>query len=419
MMNEPDLEQPTDSSNASCLVCNKEMRKDHLQRHMKIHQKPCRTCDKIYRSTQERNIHQKKCKPCRICKEVYTSIKERNVHEKDCRQNIRTLHFEEDFLKSFKCQTAINNRFKIFTIDPVNETDFLESIRINLETVKRILMEVLKSFSALKFYIVFEADMRKEIYDTSSEISFYTKTSILLQDSNIDELLQICHDKINDTIEKFSRHGSGWILNNFTHIHVHVTEYSPCSGGNYLDLPYRLKMNTALLNIRNDDEKCIIWCLLAAIYPTTSNSCYTSSYKEHFNKIKITNVSFPVTLQQIPIIEENNKLRINVYGYRYDEAYNIIIFPLCISSFNYNTTISLLLISDEDIEHYVLIKDFNGLLTGLFITKTPLEEIEDSSISYNFIDCSDVYDPEFDHDENDPEFDHDENDSEFDYDTYG
>ena len=60
MMNVPDLEQPTNSSNASCLVCNKEMRKDNLQRHMKtIHQKPCRTCDKIYRSTQERNIHQK------------------------------------------------------------------------------------------------------------------------------------------------------------------------------------------------------------------------------------------------------------------------------------------------------------------------------------------------------------------------
>ena len=74
-------QKPTNSSNASCLVCNKEMRKDHLQRHMKIHQKPCRTCDKIYRSTQERNIHEKKCKPCRICKKVYTSIKERNVHE--------------------------------------------------------------------------------------------------------------------------------------------------------------------------------------------------------------------------------------------------------------------------------------------------------------------------------------------------
>ena len=53
MMNEPDLEQPTNSSSASCLVCNKEMRKDNLQRHMKIHQKPtnssntsCLVCNK-------------------------------------------------------------------------------------------------------------------------------------------------------------------------------------------------------------------------------------------------------------------------------------------------------------------------------------------------------------------------------------
>jgi hypothetical protein len=251
--------------------------------------------------------------------------------------------------------------------------------------------------------------MRKDIDDDYSEISFYTNTLILLQDSNIDELLQICHDKINDSIEKFSRRGSGWILDKFKHIHVHVTEYTPCKGGSYLDLPYRLKMNTALLNIRNDDNKCIVWCLLASMYPTTSNSCCTSSYKDHFNKINIAKVSFPVTLQQIPIIEENNKLRINVYGYRYDKANNIIIFPLYVSSFKFNTTIYLLLIDDKDFKHYVLINDFDGLLTGLEITKTPLKENEDLSTSYMLNDCSDV---------DDPEFDSDENDSEFDYDTY-
>ena len=135
-----------------CDICNKDFNSKHnLQRHMKMH------------------------KPCRTCKKICTSIKERNVHEKRCRQKIRISHFEEDFQTSFKCKTAINNRFKIFTIDPINEIDFQESIRINLETVKRILMEVLRSFSALKFYIVFEADMKKDIVDTSDEFSFSQK----------------------------------------------------------------------------------------------------------------------------------------------------------------------------------------------------------------------------------------------------
>ena len=142
-MNEPGLEQSTNNSNASCLVCNKDMRKNHLQRHMKIHQKssnssnvnclvcnkemrkdnlqrhmktihqkPCRTCDKIYRSTQERNIHQKKCKPCRFCKKVYTSIKERNMHEIGCRQNIRNgllngLLIKKHHLENFKIRVFL------------------------------------------------------------------------------------------------------------------------------------------------------------------------------------------------------------------------------------------------------------------------------------------------------------------------
>ena len=170
-----------------------------------------------------------------------------------------------------------------------------------------MLIELLQCYSAIKFYTIFEARFRKQIHGDIQEFGFYSKTHTILQNSDIDELMQICNDKINSSIDSFLRRCSGWILEEFTNITLNVTDFQPCAGGTYLELPSSFKAkNKILLNIQNKDDKCIIWTIIAALYPCKSkdNPSRTTSYRQHFDKINCNNVSFPTPINDIPKIEK-------------------------------------------------------------------------------------------------------------------
>jgi hypothetical protein len=64
-------------------------------------------------------------------------------------------------------------------------------------------------------------------------------------------------------------------------------------------------------------------------------------------------------LKQTPRIEENNDIKVNVYGYEKGRFH-----PLYIRKYREKSVV-LLLISTEDKVHFVLLKFVNGLLCGL------------------------------------------------------
>ena len=188
-----------------CEICGKECRaKDIYLKHLDLHDKPCR-----------------------ICGNKFTSSKTRNLHEKKCRQVISSSNFHRDFQTSLNSQKAINNRFMIFDVEPSNHSDFVESLTSSLETVQKTLEELLPSIPSVKFYVIFEALLRKNIHGEEKEFGFYSNTHTLLSNSDIDDLIQRCKEKINKSMDEFLTRGSGWIVEKFTNISLHVTEFRP------------------------------------------------------------------------------------------------------------------------------------------------------------------------------------------------
>ena len=74
-----------------------------------------------------------------------------------------------------------------------------------------------------------------------------------------------------------------------------------------------------------------------------------------------TGISYPVKINQIPKFEQQNKIRVNIFGFDCVEK-NTCIFPRYISNNVYENTVNLLLISNDQRSHYILIKNINGLL---------------------------------------------------------
>ncbi|GBN89688.1 hypothetical protein AVEN_104941-1 [Araneus ventricosus] len=128
--------------------------------------------------------------------------------------------------------------------------------------------------------------------------------------------------------------------------------YHPLAPSSYIALPHKLAAKKALINIKNTDQKCFVWSVLVALHLVEKNADRVSHYASMDQELRLGNVMCPVQPCKVPIIENLNNLRINVFGYEDEE-----VFPLYISKRENNRVINLLYITQGDDEHYCLIRN--------------------------------------------------------------
>ena len=81
-------------------------------------------------------------------------------------------------------------------------------------------------------------------------------------------------------IDVWINEGSGWIVESIESQYINISTYRPLSGSSYMDLPVELRSpRKGLINIKNKDQKCFLWCHVRHINPS----------KEHPERISKTN----------------------------------------------------------------------------------------------------------------------------------
>ena len=131
-------------------------------------------------------------------------------------------------------QSALNGSFITVSIDANQHHDPVIALHHGLENVKDILLRCLQEVNCVKFYVVAQSRLQKNVDDEDfTTFGFRSKTKILLQDSNIDLLIEECKLKILASLDSFQQRGSGWIFTNFQFIKIHVAKYIPCAGHRY------------------------------------------------------------------------------------------------------------------------------------------------------------------------------------------
>ena len=86
-----------------------------------------------------------------------------------------------------------------------------------------------------------------------------TKTVINFDKYDIDKSFQ----EILCRIDNWINEGSGWIIESMEAQYENISAYSPLIGNTYTELPDKLKNPIkGLINIKNNDNKCFLWCLL-------------------------------------------------------------------------------------------------------------------------------------------------------------
>ena len=66
---------------------------------------------------------------------------------------------------------------------------------------------------------------------------------------------------------------SGWIIELIESQYINFSTYRPLVGSSYIDLPIELKHpRKGLTNIKNNDQKCFLWCHVRHINPVKDHS---------------------------------------------------------------------------------------------------------------------------------------------------
>lgn len=152
--------------------------------------------------------------------------------------------------------------------------------------------------------------------------SFNTKFKIIITTTNLQEVYDEFAERLLKKSEEFQERDSGWALYAVSHLIVNINHYQPMRGGTYIELPKEIADKHACVNIQNNDNFCIAWCILAATHPIKNNSHRIQNYIQYFDEINLDNISLPCRINDIPIVESNNNISINVYGLRLEHKSN-------------------------------------------------------------------------------------------------
>lgn len=297
-------------------------------------------------------------------------------------------------MKSNACLSATFK--KKISVNPKERDNACENSQIECELDESKLIEIIECDddgkiidSDLKH---FTRDHDESEYETQQ---FYFRTPNIVLDIGKDleeEFVNNIVKVIVVKIDEFQEHGSGWIFDEITCLDVYNYKYDCFNGSSYIPLPKSLQSIKAIVNVKNLDNQCFKWCILAALHPVEDHAERIAHYETFEDELIFSkDLTFPIQLKDISKFEKLNEgISINVYGIDHshsDESSkkrNVNIIPLRLTKEKKENHIHLLLMceystqnqetenNEHSIEecirrtiiksHYCLIKDIGMLV---------------------------------------------------------
>ncbi|CAB3988508.1 Hypothetical predicted protein [Paramuricea clavata] len=262
-----------------------------------------------------------------------------------------------------KTSHSFSNLIKRYKIQIVSNDPHIQ-LSSSLPSLVEILTKNLIIMGGVKYHINLDVEFIKPKGWEGYELADYGANHVaitLLQGGNIEESLEEAIALVQQRVDGFIARGSGWSIAQLKSMNIVVNTYAPLEGSSYLDLPKSLqKPQLGLRNIFNkDDNECFRWSHVRFLRPMTRDpKRITKEDKEVANSLNYDGITFPVSIDQIPRIESQNNLNINVIGHKSGKTF----YPIHVSKSTFKDTMTLLLITSDECNHYVLVKDFNNLL---------------------------------------------------------
>ena len=232
-----------------------------------------------------------------------------------------------------------------------------------MRDVKQVAINLLRKTRRTKVKIILRCNMEKNNISTGYVITlktaFHSKAEVNLEGTDVDDLFNTMVDRVLEKMATFQRDVSNWTFKSIISLEIHTVAYERLKGNSYIPLPLKLAQKKAIINVKNEDDKCFTWSVLRALNLIESNAeRIDKDLKKKEDSLNMTGIVYPVSVKAIDKFERQNPtISINVFGH--EEC----VYPLRVSKYSDRAAVNLLLILDGERQHYCLIKNMSRLLT--------------------------------------------------------
>ena len=296
-------------------------------------------------------------------------------------EHVRTNYPPRQSFEVRESNSALRNFARVYNIDGIEGIDarrFLDSVRENIT-------RVLRNNRRTKVKLIFKCNMYHTIKDITREFAFHSNIEVNLEGTDeydiYDKMTEIILEKIAVLINGDSGEGTGWVFKEVIKLELHTVRYNPVRGETWLPLPNELANKKAIINNKNKDNKCFLWCVLRwlNLYKTDEKGEILKDDKG--KKIQVSNpervdknlmlkentlnmegIEYPVSLKDISKFESLNlNISITVFGYNEQDK----VYPLRNSkNMDREHKIVLMLIEKDGVQHYCFVKNVSRLLSS-------------------------------------------------------
>ena len=344
----------------NCSICNSDYKKcfksDHLKsvKHLeKLNQYYCKKCnlhmplsekDSHLNSDQHKNKTEQRRVWCEDCNR-YISDKTRHFQSEIHLQN-RQNHQQNNMQSTFGIQNTFGNGVEIV----MNENTYIK-LKVNpTENLEHNIKELLSKnyFPRYKYQLSYLAKFSKIVNGEEEVFKRWIKSDLTYNNTQPDT-----HNTLIQKLDDEQLEGSGFVFQEIEEVILEIYKVNDIQASSYIELPGKYKDNKSIINIKNNDQYCFLWCILAQLYPVENHKDRISKYIIHMNKLNLKGLDFPMKVKDIPKFENLNNLNVNVF-----ELTGNVLTPIHVNKNYLQPQIDLLLYQN----HYCLITKLHCLI---------------------------------------------------------
>ena len=247
-----------------------------------------------------------------------------------------------------------------FSIEIIDRKDPLVQLISSKVSIKNLFKRLLHELKGSKYALTMNITLSKDKMNDNTEcasvyFNLFIKTVI---NHDFEYLIDKCFKEILYRIDNWISEGPGWVVHQINAEYLNISMYSPLSHSTYIELLDELNHpKKVLINIRNEDDKCFLWCHVRHLNLVDNHSARISKKDRTIaGALDYFDIDFPISEKDYSKIQAKNDININVFSYD-----NKTVYPTYV--------IIKILIFSGDRSHYVYIKDFDRLMFSMIKNK--------------------------------------------------
>ena len=181
---------------------------------------------------------------------------------------------KKEYEKGIKLEkSALSNFAEKYVIDGKPGLTLLQYFAEKVARIK----DFLRNHRNIKVRMILICSMERKLIEKSkgeSKISFeqdnayfHSQSHINLEKTDVKVILSQMLKEIIGNLINYQAKGTGWYFKEVISFEIHIVDYKPIKGSSYIPLPNFIMRKTAIINIKNEDDKCFLWSVLRYLHP--------------------------------------------------------------------------------------------------------------------------------------------------------